>query len=606
MKFTLAENSHISEQQTSQLNNLFAQLDNNQINFIADKLNEFNNSSNTASKPTTHSSSKKASIEILYGTESGNCEELAYTTEKEFKNLGYVANIHDIAEISLDTLTKWENAVIIISTWGDGDPPEGAVSFFDELLSDTDIKLQNLNFSVCALGDTSYEQFCKAGKDIDNRLSELGAKRFSPRVDCDIDFEEAYEKWRNQAIIDFEKLLALNINKTPQVNSKVLDKTLPVTKKESGAYNRKNPFSSKLLNKVLLNGTGSDKEIWHLEFSLENSDLDYLPGDALAIMPQNSKDVIDALITAGKFNADCVIENHKGEKISLFNTLQNDYDITNLNKGFLLKYNKVANSDKLTELTNNSEELNKYIYGRQIIDILEDFPAEKLEASDFIQMLRKMQSRLYSIASSVKAHPNEVHLTVAAVRYDTHGKKRKGVASTYQADDLNPKDSALIYMQPNRNFRLPENGDTPIIMIGPGTGIAPFRAFIEERSIAKSQGKNWLIFGDQHFSTDFLYQLEWQDYLKSGVLTKFDTAFSRDQPHKVYVQHRIEENSEKVFKWLEGGAHVYVCGDASRMAKDVHNALINVVKKHGSLDDEKASLYIKSLQKQKRYQRDVY
>lgn len=536
-------------------------------------------------------------LTVLYGTESGNTEELADRTVKEAKKRGFKASMVNMADISAADLTRHPNLLVIVSTWGDGEPPETATTFYNEFMS-ADLTLTEMKFSVCALGDTSYEKFCQTGKDIDQRLETLGATRVAPRQDCDVDYEEAYAAWLDAA------LGAILPAAAPAATTPA-----PTPAGAAAEYGKKNPFPAALTERVILNGEGSDKETLHIELSLEGSGLAYEPGDALAIHPVNAPDVIKHVLQATGLTGNEEVEvKNVGTKL-LADALREDYDITALSRNVLKKLAELTGSATLAELLDeaNKEQFKAYIDGRQIFDALDDFASPgKLTADELVGIFRKLPPRLYSIASSPLAHPDEVHLTVAAVRYQTHGRERKGVASTFLPDLVNHGDSVSVFVQPNKNFRLPADGATPIIMVGPGTGVAPFRSFVEHRATLGSPGKNWLIFGDQHYSYDFLYQLEWQDHLKSGALTRLDVAFSRDQPEKVYVQDRMIEHGADLYSWLEEGAHFYVCGDATRMAHDVHEALISIVENHGAHTREEAEAYVENLKKSKRYQRDVY
>lgn len=373
-------------------------------------------------------------------------------------------------------------------------------------------------------------------------------------------------------------------------------------------YSKKNPFPSALKQRVLLNGRGSHKRTFHLEFSLESSGLNYIAGDALALIPKNCPDVVSQLIEAAGLNPDETVPLPDKSTAQLIDACLSSYDITGLNKSILKKYNQFAQSDTIEQLLNpeNKEQLQDYLYGREVIDMLVDYPVKGLKAADFVGILRKLLPRLYSIASSPKAHQDEVHLTIAVVNYHSHGRDRKGVASTFIDNRLAIGDTAPVFVHQNKNFKLPENSDVPIIMVGPGTGIAPFRSFIEDRAATDASSKNWLFFGDRNYSYDFLYQTELQGYLKSGVLDRLDVAFSRDTKTKYYVQHRMLEQSKALFAWLQEGAHFYVCGDANRMAGDVHEALIQIAENEGNFSREEAEAYIAQLKKDKRYQRDVY
>jgi sulfite reductase (NADPH) flavoprotein alpha-component len=370
------------------------------------------------------------------------------------------------------------------------------------------------------------------------------------------------------------------------------------------SYNKSNPYSSKLLINRLMT-EGSDKETRHFEFSLTGSGLSYDPGDSLGVLPLNCSNVVDQLLKSVGFtgNEELVVED---EKLTLTNALQKKFACTVLSKIQIKKFNEFANSSKLDELLKleNKEALIDYMWGRELIDLFSEYPQNGMSVENFVSLLRPMPPRLYSIASSISAHPEEVHLTVAVVKYDSYGRKRKGVCSSYLAERVG--DSIPCYFHPNKNFKLPEDGNVPIIMVGPGTGIAPFRAFIEERKVSGASGKNWLFFGDRSQKTDYLYGSEWESYLKDGLINELDLAWSRDQDEKVYVQHKMLEKGKVLWEWLEDGAIFYVCGDASRMAKDVDSALRTIAQKQGAMSEEDSALWVKKLQKDKRYLKDVY
>ncbi|MGE9294466.1 MAG: assimilatory sulfite reductase (NADPH) flavoprotein subunit [Puniceicoccales bacterium] len=560
--------------------------------------------------------SKGIPLTILFGTESGNCEELADRARDMAQTKGFLPTVKDMGSITPEQLAKESNVAVIVSTWGEGEPPDAASTFYKAVMDDSCPRLDKLRFAVLALGDTSYEHFCKIGRDFDQRLEDLGAKRYHSRTDCDVDYEEPYQKWIDGALKALGKVAqpeparAVVMNGTSSSNGAAAAQAAPTpTPAANGQiYGKKNPFPARLKERILLNGTGSIKETWHLELSLEGSGLSYVPGDALALIPANPADVVDQIMDTCCFDPRERVSGNAGSEVTLREALTRHYDITGLSKNILRKYNDKAASEKITKLLddNSKEELHNYLWGRQIIDMLEDFPIKGLSGSEFVSILRKMPPRLYSIASSFRAHPDEVHLTIAAVRYEAHGRKRKGIASTFIADDLQAGGTVPVYTHSNKNFRLPADSDTPIIMVGPGTGIAPFRSFIEERAINGDKGANWLFFGDQRYNYDFLYQLEWQDYIKKGVLNRLDVAFSRDQPEKIYVQDRLLENGKELYRWLDEGAHFYVCGDASRMAHDVHNALLRIAQTVGGKSEDQAQEWFEDLRKQKRYQRDVY
>jgi sulfite reductase (NADPH) flavoprotein alpha-component len=532
---------------------------------------------------------------VLFGTESGNSEVLADRTVKAAKKRGFKGVMKNMSEISPKDLAKVTNLLVIVSTWGDGEAPETAVSFHKEFMASKDA-LTGIRFSVCGLGDTSYEKFCQIGKEFDSHLEALGGTRISARQDCDVDYEESYTTWLESSLSALAPTTAAAVSfVAPAVASTV-------------EYGKKNPFPAETIDTVVLNGEGSAKETLHVELSLAASGLTYEPGDSLAVLPVNAPDVVKAIIQAAKLTGNEEVEvKNVGTKL-LADALREDYDITALSRAVLTKLAEAADSALLRELLEEhaKDRLKAYNDGREIIDAILDFAPNGLSATALTGIFRKLPPRLYSIASSPLAHTDEVHLTVAAVRYETHGRERKGVCSTYLADLVKSGDPVQVFVQPNKNFRLPADGSTPVIMVGPGTGVAPFRAFVEHRAVLGCPGKNWLFFGDQHYTYDFLYQLEWQDFLKDGVVTRLDVAFSRDQPEKVYVQDRMIQQAKDLYQWLEEGAHFYVCGDANRMAHDVHEALISVVENQAGISREAAEAYVEDLKKTKRYQRDVY
>ncbi len=548
----------------------------------------------SVSAPAVAAPAAKQPMLVLYGTESGNAEALAGKAAKAANASGFKAKAVNMADSKPEDLAKAENLLVVVSTWGEGDPPDSATSYYETFMGDGMGKLEGLSYSVCALGDTSYEHFCKIGKDVDARLSALGASCVADRVDCDVDYEEAFDGWLKTSLGAFPQQSA---TVTAAGDAAVLATPTVV------AYDKKNPFPAEVIEKVLLNGTGSQKEVYHLELSLEGSGLTYVPGDALGVYPVNRAKDLEAVLKATGLSANAKV----GGK-TLAESLETDFDITTLSASVAKKYLAITNDASLKTAmeADGGKSFKEWCQGRQLIDLLESYPFTGWSAETFSGILRKLNPRLYSIASSIKHHEEEVHLTIAAVRYETFGREREGVASCYVADDLKAGDRVRIFFHTNKNFRLPENGDTPIIMVGPGTGIAPFRSFVEERAANGDKGDNWLIFGDQRYSFDFLYQLEWQDYLSDGLLNRLDVAFSRDQKEKVYVQDRLRESGEQVYAWLEKGAHFYVCGDAAYMAKDVHQALLDIIAEQGNKSAEEAKAYIDQLKKDRRYQRDVY
>ena len=537
-------------------------------------------------------------VTILYGSQTGNAQSLAEKSGKTLEERGYKVTVSSMSDFKPNNLKKLENLLIVVSTHGEGDPPDNALSFHEFLHGKRAPKLDDLRFSVLSLGDSSYEFFCQTGKEFDQRLEDLGGTRLYPRIDCDLDFDEPAAEWIEGVYAGLSEVQSASVESASAVAA------APAVE---SAYSRTNPFKAEVLENLNLNGRGSKKETRHVELSLEGSGLTYEPGDSLGVYPENDPELVELVLETAKWDGNQTVTVNK-EEIMLSEALSKKLEITVLTKPLIEKAAQLSSNEELKALAapEKINELKAYLDGRDLIDLLRDFGPWNVSAQDFVSILRKMPSRLYSISSSLAANPEEVHLTIGAVRYETHGRKRNGVASILTAERLQPGDTLPVYIQHNQNFKLPENPDTPIIMVGPGTGVAPFRSFMQEREEIGAEGKSWMFFGDQHFVTDFLYQTEWQKWLKDGVLTKMDVAFSRDTEEKVYVQHRMQEHSKELFEWLEEGAVVYICGDEKHMAHDVHQTLIDIIEKEGGLSREKAESYLADMQQTKRYQRDVY
>ncbi|UVI28444.1 assimilatory sulfite reductase (NADPH) flavoprotein subunit [Paenibacillus spongiae] len=541
---------------------------------------------------------------ILFGSQTGNAQRLAGRLADTLKSQGFEVTLSAMNKYKTNNLKKAGYLFILVSTHGEGDPPDNAMTFYEFLHSKRAPKLDGTKFSVLALGDTSYEFFCKTGQDFDTKLVELGAERIAERVDCDVDFEESAAGWIaavNGAVSAADTSAApLGV---PGAAS------IPASAAGESEYSRTNPFMAEVLDNLNLNGRGSDRETRHLELSLEGSGLTYAPGDSVGVYPQNDPSLVDDIISFMKWNPEeAVVTGKAGGTSSLHAALLHHYEITVLTKPLLEKAVAFSGSGKLAELVKpeNKEDLRAYMDGRDLLDLLRDYSPWTLTTGDVATLLRKLPPRLYSIASSLNAHPEEVHLTIRKVEYEAHGRDRKGVCSVYTSERIEPGDKLPIFIQQNPNFKPPVDPDTPVIMVGPGTGVAPYRAFLEDREEQGAAGKTWLFYGDRHFVTDFLYQTDWQRMLKDGVLSKLDVAFSRDTDEKVYVQHRMLEHGEELYKWLENGAHVYVCGDEKHMAHDVQAALLAIIGQYAGISPEAAAAYLSELQEQGRYQRDVY
>lgn len=534
----------------------------------------------------------RAPLTILYASESGNTEALAGKAKKAAQKHGLDAKVFDMADADLSLLTKSKNIVVYAATWGEGDPPGRAVDFYQALMSDAAPRIDGVRFAVLALGDTAYTQFCAIGKAIDARLEELGGVRVADRVDLDLDYAKQAADWTEKSLVKFAPQDAPASGTVVHVDFG--GAAVPASDDDEPRYTAETPLEAEIATLINLNGTGSTRETWHAEFAFDDPAFTYQPGDAIGLIPENDPVLVDELLKAVGLASDA----------ALLLKLQKSYDVTTLSRSAVENYAKLTGRGDVKALL-EGEAYPKFAADRQLVDLFETYP-EKLTAEQLVGLLRPLPGRLYSVASSLKAHPGEAHLLVGAVRWESHGKVRKGVSSTFLGERRKVGSTAKIYVKPNRHYRLPADGHTPIIMIGAGTGIAPYRAFIEERVATGAKGKSWLFFGERNFTNDFLYQLEWQDYLSSGDLSRIDVAFSRDQPEKIYVQHRLWERRTDIAGWLEDGAHLYVCGDEKGMAKDVDQTLVKILAEAAKGDEDTGRAKLKELAKAGRYQRDVY
>ncbi|WP_342605486.1 assimilatory sulfite reductase (NADPH) flavoprotein subunit [Peribacillus sp. FSL E2-0159] len=598
-------NSPFNQEQAELLNSLLPSLTETQkiwlSGYLTASLSVSNMSSADAPVLEAQSGGKTISKEvtILYGSQTGNAQGLAENAASKLEGNGFQVTISSMSDFKVNNLKKIENLLIAVSTHGEGDPPDNTLSFHEYLHGRRAPSLEGLRFSVLAIGDSSYEFFCETGKQFDKRLEELGGTRLFPRMDCDLDYDEPAGEWLEGVISSLNEGQGNSVAEVPAATTSVGEQT----------YSRTNPFKAEVLENINLNGRGSNKETHHLELSLEGSGLTFEPGDSLGIYPKNDSELVDMLLKELNWDPEETVKvNKQGELRQLRESLISDFEITVLTKSLIEQAAQLSGNEDLKELLvpGNEERLKEYREGRDLLDFVRDFGSWGESAQEFVSILRKMPARLYSIASSLSAYPDEVHLTIGAVRYESHGRERNGVCSILCADRLQPGDLLPVYIQHNQNFKQPKNPDTPIIMVGPGTGIAPFRSFIQDREESDAKGKTWLFFGDQHFVTDFLYQTEWQKWLKTGLLTKMDVAFSRDIEEKVYVQNRMREQSGELYEWLQEGAAVYICGDEKNMAHDVHNTLIEIIEKEGNMSHADAQAYLEEMKQNKRYQRDVY
>lgn len=608
-----ATNSPFTGEQAELLNRLLPGLTETQRIWLSGYLTASLHTGAIAAAPTVASSAAVAEpaapvadvpkdVTVLFGSQTGNAQGLAKKLAQQLTAQGFDVTLSSMGDYKTNNLKKVHNLFVLASTQGEGDPPDNAIPFYEFLHSKRAPQLAETKFAVLGLGDTSYEFFCQTGKDFDKRLEELGAERIVPRADCDVDFEEQAGEWIGQVLSALgEASAAASVAASPTATASVNEEASP--------YSRTNPFPAEVLENLNLNGRGSDQETRHVELSLEGSGLSYEPGDSLGVYPQNHPQLVEDILQATGWNGDETITlNKNGDTASVRDALLHHYEITVLTKPLLEKVAGLADHEQLDALLEEgrAQDLRAYLQGRDLLDLIQDYGLGSIPADELLSLLRKIPARLYSISSSFKASPDEVHLTVRKVAYEQHGRQRYGVCSVHLAERLEAGDTLPVYIQHNDNFKLPQDASTPIIMIGPGTGVAPFRSFIAEREETGAEGKSWLFFGDRRFATDFLYQTEWQRWLKDGVLTRMDVAFSRDSDKKVYVQHRMLERSRELYEWIQEGAVLYVCGDEKHMANDVHLTLEQILIQEGKLSQEAAAEYLSTMLQQKRYQRDVY
>ena len=543
--------------------------------------------------PIARAASAASTLTVLYGSQSGNGARLARRLAELAQARGLSVTLSSAADYKPARLRDERTLALIVSTHGEGEPPDSARELHEYLHGRKAPRLEALRYSVLALGDSSYQFYCQTGKDFDAALEKQGAQRLLARVDCDVDYDDAAAAWIDQ--------LLGALDNTPAGRPSAV----VAASGSTAQYDKRRPFQAEVLENINLNGRGADKETRHLELAVPG--LTYTPGDALGVLAQNDPALVGELIAALKLPAEALVAIGTGSQ-PLAQALTGHFEITALTRPFLAGWAELTQSARLRGLLadGNDAALRAYLAGRQIIDVVQEFPLPGIEPAQFTGLLRRLPPRLYSLASSLAACPDEAHITVAAVRYESLGRPRAGVASTWLADHVRPGDTVPVFIESNENFRLPADPAAPIVMIGPGTGVAPFRAFLQEREALGAGGRNWLFFGDRHFHTDFLYQTDWQGWLKAGLLTRMDVAFSRDQAEKIYVQQRLRERAAELYAWLQDGAHVYVCGDATAMAADVHAALRDIVAGEGGLDAEAAEEYLRELARQRRYQRDIY
>ncbi|EJJ0659393.1 NADPH-dependent assimilatory sulfite reductase flavoprotein subunit [Cronobacter sakazakii] len=538
-------------------------------------------------------------ITLISASQTGNARRVAEALRDDLLAAQLNVNLVNAGDYKFKQIAQEKLLIVVASTQGEGDPPEEAVALHKFLLSKKAPKLDGTAFAVFGLGDTSYEHFCQAGKDFDTRLAELGAERLLDRVDADVEYQAAAQAWR-QRVVD---VLKARVPKEAPSQA-AITASGAVNLVDSTPYTKESPLTATLSVNQKITGRHSEKDVRHIEIDLGDAGLRYQPGDALGVWYQNDPALVQELLELLWLKGDEPVT--VGEKtLPLSEALQWHFELTVNTAAIVENYATLTRSEALLPLVGDKAKLQDYAARTPIVDMVRFAPAQ-LEADQLLGLLRPLTPRLYSIASSQAEVENEVHITVGVVRFDIEGRARAGGASSYLADRLEEDSEVRVFIEHNDNFRLPATPETPVIMIGPGTGIAPFRAFMQQREADGATGKNWLFFGNPYFTEDFLYQVEWQRYVKEGLLTRIDLAWSRDQDHKIYVQDKIREQGAELWRWIQEGAHLYVCGDANRMAKDVEQALLEVIAAYGGMDAEAADEYLSELRVERRYQRDVY
>ncbi|EOU9549865.1 NADPH-dependent assimilatory sulfite reductase flavoprotein subunit [Cronobacter dublinensis] len=538
-------------------------------------------------------------ITLISASQTGNARRVAEALRDDLLAAQLNVNLVNAGDYKFKQIAQEKLLVIVTSTQGEGDPPEEAVALHKFLLSKKAPKLEGAAFAVFGLGDTSYERFCQAGKDFDTRLAELGGERLLDRVDADVEYQAAAQAWRQRVV---DALKARVPKETP--SQAAFTSSGAVNLVDSTPYTKEAPLTATLSVNQKITGRHSQKDVRHIEIDLGDAGLRYQPGDALGVWYQNDPALVQELLELLWLKGDETVT-VDGKTLTLSEALQWHFELTVNTAAIVENYATLTRSETLLPLVGDKAKLQHYAASTPIVDMVRFSPAQ-LEAGQLIGLLRPLTPRLYSIASSQAEVENEVHITVGVVRFEIEGRARAGGASSYLADRLEEEGEVRVFIEHNDNFRLPAAPETPVIMIGPGTGIAPFRAFMQQREADGATGKNWLFFGNPHFTEDFLYQVEWQRYVKEGLLNRIDLAWSRDQDHKIYVQDKIREQGAELWRCIQEGAHIYVCGDANRMAKDVEQALLEVIAAYGEMDAEAADEYLSELRVERRYQRDVY
>ncbi|CAJ1821070.1 Sulfite reductase [NADPH] flavoprotein alpha-component [Aeromonas veronii] len=586
--------SPLSDEQQRQLGQALSTLNTQQLAWVSGYLYGLSQTGQQSVAASAAVAAPSGSLTILYGSQTGNAKGVATAIKAQAEARGLPVTLASMADYKPKQLKKESHLLVVVSTYGEGEPPESAVDLFEQLKKGKIGKLDGLKFAVLGLGDSSYEFFCQTGKDFDNFLATAGAERIYELASLDVDYQDAAKAWGEQAL----NAIAATLSTGAASNSVASAVQQAVGHSQ---YSKENPFPARLSVNQKITGRDSTKDIRHIEINLADSGLTYQPGDALGVWFDNDAELVGEVLALTGLSGDEATAHG-----TLRAALTSHFELTRLHGGFITGLADISDNAALKDLAGDKAQVNALVASAQVVDVLKRFPTA-LTAELLVSLLRPLTPRLYSIASAQSEVEEEVHLTVGVVRYPQEdGTVRSGAASSYLADRLIEDGEVRVFIEHNDNFRLPQNPDTPVIMVGPGTGIAPFRAFMQEREAQGAEGKNWLFFGNPHFTQDFLYQVEWQRYVKSGLLSKISLAFSRDQANKIYVQDRLREAGLELYQWLEAGAHFYVCGDANKMAKDVQEALLDVIAEHGHKSREEAEEYLSELRRAKRYQRDVY
>lgn len=538
-------------------------------------------------------------VTVLSASQTGNAKGIADKLAERLKVEGVNVNRMQLKDYKAKNIADERLVLLVTSTQGEGEAPEEGVVLLKLLNSKKAPKLDSLQFAVLGLGDSSYPNFCQAGKDFDKRFAELGGSRLLELGLADLDFQASAEQWINDVV----ETVKVKNSATSQVKVDDVIHGITTSQKVS-QYNKENPFPATLLTNQRITDHSAEKDVRHLEFDLSGSDLSYQAGDVLGVYFENDPALVSEILVTLSLKGDEEVSVN-GKLFDISTALQTQFELTQNTSAFVKGYAELVHDETLNAIVADAEQLQQFVQNTPVVDVINAFPTS-ISAADFVNLLRPITPRLYSISSSPVEVGEEVHLSVGVVRFEHNGKTRSGAASSYLADRVEEDSTVRVFVEHNDNFKLPQDTTKPIIMIGSGTGIAPFRAFVQQRAADNAEGKNWLIFGNQHFALDFLYQAEWQQFQKEGFLHKYSFAWSRDQAEKIYVQDKIREQGADVWQWLQEGAYVYVCGDASRMAKDVNQALIDVIAEQGKLSQEEAEEYLDNLREGKRYQRDVY